>query len=185
VGVSLEQCNVAVQTVLPDDQIPAGTSLILFTRLLGTALAGPVAQSVLQQTLARRLGNQVAARLFGGGGATGVRASLAELFGPSTPAFRQALGDVNAAVTRTFMVALVLACLTAPFLVLVEWKSVKKEKRENEDKREGKGKRDKEQGVREKVVEKVEEGQVKVEPKEGAQVNMQGTKSALNAAEAV
>lgn len=137
---------------------------------------------MLQQTLAQRLGNEIAARLFGGGGATGVRTGLEELFGSGTPRFARALDDVNDAVTRTFLVALILACMTAPFLVLVQWKSVKKEKRESEDKREGKGKKGK---VKETVKTKVEEGQVKVEPKDGNQVNVQGTKDALDLAQAI
>ncbi|USW47919.1 Putative major facilitator superfamily, MFS transporter superfamily [Septoria linicola] len=142
IGLSLEQCNVAVQTVLPDDKIPAGTSLVLFTRLLGTALSGPIAQSVLQQTLAKRLGNSVAATIYGEGGATGVRGKLDDIFGAGTPALQSALNAFNDSVTRTFMVALILASLTALTLPLIEWKSVKKEKRENEDKKEGRKNKD-------------------------------------------
>ncbi|KAF2211547.1 hypothetical protein CERZMDRAFT_43271 [Cercospora zeae-maydis SCOH1-5] len=138
IGVSLEQSNVAVQTVLPDTQIPAGTSLVLFVRLLGSAIPGPIGQSVLQQTLASRLGNEVAAQVYGGTGATEIRGKLDNIYGAGTPAARNALDAFNDSVTKIFMVAIILSCLSALPLPLIEWKSVKKEKRESEDQKEGK-----------------------------------------------
>lgn len=136
--MSLEQCNVAVQTVLPDNQIPQGTSLILFSRVLGTALAGPIAQAVLQQGLNTNLGRDITTQVYSSGGATDIRKNLEEIYGMGTAALQQALSGVNDAVTKVFMVALILAAITALTIPLIEWKSVKKEKRENEDRREGK-----------------------------------------------
>jgi hypothetical protein len=118
--------------------IPAGNSLVLFARLLGTSLAAPIAQSVLQQTLSKRLGNEVAGTIFGQGGATTAAGKLRDIFGNETPAFFQALDGLNEAVTKTFLVALILAALTTPFALTTEWKSVKKEKRDTENKRERK-----------------------------------------------
>lgn len=141
--MSLEQCNVAVQTVLPDKQIPQGTSLILFSRVLGTALAGPIAQSVLQQGLIQHLGAQITAQVYDASGATDIRKNLRAIFGTDTPSFQRALNGVNDSVTKVFMVALILAAITAAFIPFIEWKSVKKEKRANEDRKEANGKKTK------------------------------------------
>ncbi|KAK3713676.1 hypothetical protein LTR37_008370 [Vermiconidia calcicola] len=138
IGLSLEQCNVAVQTVLPDNKIPQGTSLILFARGLGTAIAGPIAQSVLQQGLYKHFGRKAAAEVFNASGATDTRANLERIFGKDTAALRVAFRGLNDSVTRTFLVALVLACLTVLVIPLIEWKDVKKEGREEDDRREGK-----------------------------------------------
>lgn len=121
-----EQANVAVQAVLPPEKISMGTSLTLFTRLLGFALAVPICQNVLQQALADRLGASVTAQVFGNGGATDIRDNLERIFGAGTPELQQALSDVNFALTRTFVAGLVMAAVSIPFSLLVEWKSVKK-----------------------------------------------------------
>lgn len=49
VGCSLEQCNIAVQTVLPKEKISAGISLIVFTRALGGAIGSSVGENVSLQ----------------------------------------------------------------------------------------------------------------------------------------
>lgn len=126
VGVGAEQANVAVQAVLPPEKISMGTSLTLFARLLGFALAVPIGQNVLQQALSDRLGVEVAARIFGGGGVTDIRRNLEVIFGAGTPQLQDALEDVNFALVQTFLVGLVMAATSFPFSLLVEWKSVKK-----------------------------------------------------------
>ncbi|KAJ0290277.1 hypothetical protein CBS470a_003922 [Colletotrichum nupharicola] len=136
VGVGAEQANVAVQTVLPSEKIAKGTSLTLFTRLLGVALSVPVAQSVIQQELVKALGPSLAGVVYGDGGAPDLRMKLQTMFGDNTPAFQSALNGVNYAITRTFMLAMILAAISFPFGLLVEWKSVKKEKRAEEDQKE-------------------------------------------------
>lgn len=130
VGVGAEQANVAVQAVLPPEKISMGTSLTLFTRLLGFALAVPIGQNVLQQALSDRLGVAVTARIFGGGGVTDIRGNLEIVFGAGTPELQSALEDVNFALVQTFLVGLVMAATSFPFSLLVEWKSVKKGSKE-------------------------------------------------------
>lgn len=102
-----------------------GTSLTLFTRLLGLALAVPIGQSIFQQALASRLGTSVAAQIFGSGGATDIRVNLERIFGSDTPELESALLEVNSATAATFVVCLVMAALSFPFALLVEWKNVK------------------------------------------------------------
>lgn len=131
VGVGAEQANVAVQAVLPPEKISMGTSLTLFARLLGFALAVPIGQNVLQQALSDRLGLVVAAQIFGGGGVTDIRGNLEIIFGAGTPELQGALQDVNFALVQTFLVGLVMAATSFPFSLLVEWKSVKKGRKEN------------------------------------------------------
>lgn len=126
VGVGAEQANVAVQAILPPEKISMGTSLTLFARLLGFALAVPIGQNVLQQALSDRLGVAVAAQIFGRGGVTDIRGNLEMTFGAGTPELQDALEGVNFALTQTFLVGLVMAAASFPFSLLVEWKSVKK-----------------------------------------------------------
>lgn len=108
-----------------------GTSLTLFTRLLGFALAVPIGQNVLQQALSDRLGIAVAAQIFGGGGVTDIRGNLERIFGAGTLELQGALDDVNFALTQTFLVGLVMAAASFPFSLFVEWKSVKKGPKED------------------------------------------------------
>ena len=53
--MSLEQCNIAVQTVLPDDKIPAGISLTVLARSIGGSLAIAISQNVFEQKLRQGL----------------------------------------------------------------------------------------------------------------------------------
>ena len=130
-----------MQTVLPDNQIPQGTSLILFARGLGTAVAGPIAQAVLQKELIKHLGKKAAQSAYGNAGATNIRSNLEKIFGKGTAAYHRALQGINDSVTQVFMVALIMACITALVIPLIEWKSVKTQKREEEDRKEGKTKK--------------------------------------------
>ncbi|KAJ0166958.1 putative HC-toxin efflux carrier TOXA [Colletotrichum tanaceti] len=138
VGFGGEQANVAVQAVLPNEKIPKGTSLTLFTRLLGVALSIPIAQSVLQQELSRNLGGPVAAQIYAQGGATKMKDNLQAIFGTDTAEYRNALDMVNSSLTRTFLLAMVLAAVSFLFSILLEWKNVKKEKRSFDDAKEQK-----------------------------------------------
>ncbi|KAF4418525.1 major facilitator superfamily transporter [Fusarium austroafricanum] len=140
VGIGAEQANVAVQTVLPDVKIARGTTLTLFTRLMGIALFTPIAQNVLKQELTKSLGKSVVASVYDAGGVTDMSENLRKIFGSDTSAYQSALNHVNHALTRTYLLAMILGAISTLFALLVEWKSVKKEKREIEDMKEKKGK---------------------------------------------
>lgn len=140
VGMGLNAATVAVQTVLPDETVAKGISAELTIRLLGTALGTPIAQSVLQQSLVSKLSRQVAVLVFNSeGSATDAKGILTGIYGAGTPGLRSALEAFNYACTRTFMVALIMSCLCFPLSLLAEWKSTKTEKRDVEDRREGRG----------------------------------------------
>lgn len=143
VGASLEQCNIAVQTVLPEDKIPTGTSLTVFARSLGGSLSVAVAQSVFNQALSLRLSDALPnlnlEALSQSGAATQLLDTIRKAVGGDEQKVEQALGLYNHALTRTFMVGLVLACLTVLTIPGIEWKSVKKEKKDAKGKDEENG----------------------------------------------
>lgn len=118
VGMSLEQCNIAIQATLPAAQIASGTALSIFARSLGGAIGIAAAQNAFQQTLV--------ARRVESGGSSGTPELPVGNNGKGLA--EEVLRDYNSAVTRTFMVVLVLACLTALPALGMEWRSVKKDK---------------------------------------------------------
>jgi ABC-type Fe3+ transport system permease subunit len=131
-GMSLEQCNIAVQTVLRDDQIPAGTSLVILARSLGGVIGSAIGQAVFQDGLAKALRGVIAGGDVKSIGAPEILPLLREKIGGDAVAFADALRKVNNSVTNTFMAALIMGCLTLPCALLVEWRSVKQAKKAKE-----------------------------------------------------
>lgn len=140
--MSLEQCNIAIQAALPDDKVPMGISLVIVTRSSGGALAVPIAQSVFQQRIRQLLSDIVPASVLSGSGATDVVYNVESVIGKDPAAVQRILAGFNSAVTRTFLVVLVLSALMLPFALLIEWKGVKKERKEEEDGKEKRGRKD-------------------------------------------
>lgn len=137
IGVSLEQCNIAIQAVLPADKSAAGISLGVFARSLGGAIAVAVGENVFQQSLRQGL-QQAVPELEGRAGdlvsgATDFIATLGTYL-DSEEEISAALSAYNHAVTRIFMVAMVLGCLTLLPALVVEWKSVKENKGDSDGK---------------------------------------------------
>lgn len=127
--MSLEQCNIAIQTVLRDDQIPAGTSLVILARSLGGVIGSAIGQAVFQDGLAKALRGVIAGGDVKSIGAPEILPLLREKIGGDVVAFDDALQRVNNSVTNTFMAALIMGCLTLPCALLVEWRSVKQAKK--------------------------------------------------------
>lgn len=141
--MSLEQCNIAVQTVLSDEMVPAGASLVIFTRSLSGSIGSAIGQNVYQDSLTSRLAGIVPESALDGSGATTLISSIQEAIGDNAELYADALDRVNDSLTRTFLVALILSCLTLPAGLVIEWKSVKKENRANEDAKEKSGRKKK------------------------------------------
>lgn len=137
--MSLEQCNIAIQAVLPDDKLAVGISLAILTRSLGGAIAIAIGQNVFERKLSL-LNGVVPASVIGESGATDLIANVESVLGDNPTAVYKVLALYNNALTRTFLVSLVTAAMTLPFAFVIEWKSVKKQNREREDEKE-KGKR--------------------------------------------
>lgn len=132
-GMSLEQCNIAIQTVLPREKIPAGTSLIILVRSLGGSIAIAICQTVFEQKLRKNLADILPGAdlsIIGGSGANTLVPNAQAELGGDKAAVQEVLDLYNNALVQAFLVALILGALTLPAALLVEWKSVKKEKRE-------------------------------------------------------
>ncbi|KAI6305675.1 hypothetical protein MCOR34_008433 [Pyricularia oryzae] len=133
VGVGAEQANVAVQAVLPSDKVARGTSLTLFTRLLAMAISVPVAQNMMQQQIFADLGSSFAGEVWTDSGAADLHPKLRALFeSEDSLGYRLVLADINYAISRCFMLAMILAAISVPFGLVVEWKNVKTDEEDAE-----------------------------------------------------
>lgn len=125
VGLGLQQPLIAVQTVLKLDDVPTGTSAVIFSQSLGGALFISVAQNVFTNRLVDGL--RVAApgldpRIVLNVGATSLKDQIASEF------FDSVLIAYNKALTETFYVGLAMACFTIIGALGMEWRSVKGQK---------------------------------------------------------
>ncbi|KAK4164945.1 putative HC-toxin efflux carrier [Cladorrhinum sp. PSN259] len=130
-GLGMQVPNLAAQTVLPQRDVPIGTSLMIFTQLLGGSVFLSVAQNVFNSKLTANLSPLpgYSPGLLLSNGAT----SLVKHFPESVRS--QALIGYNSALREVFRVALILACLVILGAVCMEWKSVRKnvDKKKNND----------------------------------------------------
>jgi hypothetical protein len=131
VGVGFQQPLMAVQTVLPQADIAAGTSIIVFGQTFGAAIIIAAGESVFQQRLVSHISTDLglatvdAPQLLGSG-----PSSLTALVNQDqVPVLIRA---VSRAITDTFYLALAMAALSVVSCVFVEWKSVKKAKKATE-----------------------------------------------------
>ncbi|EME50120.1 hypothetical protein DOTSEDRAFT_59249 [Dothistroma septosporum NZE10] len=139
VGLSLEQTNIAVQTVLAEKDIPAGTSLMVFARSLGGALAVGIGQTVFEQRLrgllrsgVPELGTEVVNQLVSGSGATDLVRNVQMAVGGNQGIVKTVIGLYNTALTNSFYVAVAFSALTILPCLGIEWRSVKKENKNEE-----------------------------------------------------
>lgn len=131
--MSLELCNIAVQTVLPDDKIPAGISLSVFARSLGGAVSISIAQNVFEQKLKQSLSDvlpNLDESIISGSGATNLISNVQSATGGNQAEVQMIIQLYNDAVVRVFLVTIILSAITFLAALPIEWKSVKKEKKE-------------------------------------------------------
>lgn len=127
-GFGMQQTLIAAQTVLHIDDIPVGTSVIMFIQTLGGALMISVAQNIFTNRLLSNLAAgvpDVDPRIVLNTGAT----SLAKAIGSQD--LRAVLVAYNSAITQTWYVSVAMASLTIFGAVVMEWKSVKGKKIES------------------------------------------------------
>lgn len=129
-GFGFQQSIIAAQAVLPLNDIPSGTTAVLFFQLIGGALMVSVAQNVFTNRLVGGLSRiqGVDARLVISTGATALKTRITD-----PDKFQAALEVYNNALTMAFRVSLVMACISAVGAIGMEWKSVKKNKGSNRD----------------------------------------------------
>jgi hypothetical protein len=123
IGISFQQPLMAVQTVLDIDDVPTGTSLIIFLQTLGGALFVAVSQNVFTNKLVEYVGAYVPEipdpSYILAVGATSVKDAFDEAL---LPGVKLAFND---ALTQTFIVFTALAAISILGAVAVEWRSVK------------------------------------------------------------
>jgi len=121
-GSGLQQPILAAQTVLHLKDVPVGVAIIVFLQLFGGALIVSVCQNVFTNRLISNIVStlpKVDPQIIIETGATELKNIVAN---QQTDTL---LEEYNEALTHTFTVGLVLACLTIFGAVAMEWKSVK------------------------------------------------------------
>ena len=122
VGLCIQSPNIAVQTVLPKDDVPIGSSFLVFSLLLGGAIFVSVGQNVLDNQLLRRF-----SKLPGVNPALVTKNGATALLKELPPHLRaRALADYNASLRVVFQIGLILACITVVANASLEWKNIKK-----------------------------------------------------------
>lgn len=127
IGFGQQQPMIAIQTLLPRHEIPSGTAVIQLLQTLSGAVFISVGQSVLQNELLRNLKAVLPNANFDASVLTTVGATqVRDLVPPEDlPAVLEAYND---ALTRTYLVAVVLSSLTIFGSLAMEWKNVAKPK---------------------------------------------------------
>ncbi|KAI4089188.1 MAG: hypothetical protein LQ344_005568 [Seirophora lacunosa] len=126
VGFGMQQPLIAAQTVLPLDDVPIGTTIIIFVQTLGGALFISVAQNIFTNQLMKNLIKSVSIdpQLVLHVGATNLRKAVDPALLPGV------LTAYNSAITQTFYVSMAMAAFSILGSALIEWKSVKGKKLE-------------------------------------------------------
>ena len=125
VGFGMQQTLIAAQTVLPKEDVPIGTAIIMFSQTLGGALFVSVAQNVFTNRLLSNLQKVVPdlnPTIVLATGATSLKDVIPTQF---LPGVQQAYND---SIMNTFYVGVAMAVLSIFGSVLLEWRSVKGKK---------------------------------------------------------
>ncbi|KAM0427180.1 hypothetical protein ACHAPT_007607 [Fusarium lateritium] len=118
--------NMAAQTVLPRNEVSIGASLMLFAQTLFGAIFVSVGQNVLNGELAKRLAqfSNITPQQIEAAGVTGLFKTIPQKY------HRAILEAYNGSLSVCFRVALIVACLSILGGLVMEWRSVKKEIKE-------------------------------------------------------
>lgn len=119
----------AAQTVLPRNEVSVGASLMLFAQTLFGAIFVSVGQNVLDDQLARRLAgiSDITTQQIKKAGVTG----LLEIIPPQ---YHDAVLEAyNGSLHVCFQVALAMACIAILGGLRMEWRSVKKQQKQNDE----------------------------------------------------
>ena len=121
-GIGFSGPNNAVQTVLPEQDVPLGLSIMLFAQSFGPALAVSIAQVLFTNQLATNLKNLLPdlnrASIESNG--------LTEIVMSVPPEkIRQLLVGIDTSLIQTWYLVIGLACATLIGSLSIEWRSVK------------------------------------------------------------
>ncbi len=125
VGFGMQQTLVAVQTVLPKDDIPIGTATMMFAQTLGGALFISVGQNVFTNQLLKNLRTVVPdldPAIVLRTGATELKNAVPAQY------IARVLTAYNLTLNDTFYVSVATASLSMIGALAVQWKSMKGKK---------------------------------------------------------
>lgn len=121
-GIGFSGPQNAVQTVLPVEDVPLGTSIMLFAQSFGPAVAIAVAQVLFVDQLSVNLRGLVS----GIDGAGIENSGLSQLVENVSPAkTRDVLVAIDRSLIQTWYLVIGLACATMIGSLMIEWRSVK------------------------------------------------------------
>jgi MFS family permease len=121
-GIGFSGPQNAVQTVLPAEDVPLGTSIILFAQSFGPTVAVAVAQVLFVNQLSVNLNGLVP----GLGGTNIENVGLTQIVASVPPAkSRDVLVAIDESLIQTWYLVVGLACATMVGSLLIEWRSVK------------------------------------------------------------
>ncbi|CAK7205357.1 hypothetical protein SEUCBS139899_008127 [Sporothrix eucalyptigena] len=120
-GLVFQAPNLAVQTVLPRQDVPIGTSLMFFSQMLGATVIVSIGENVLDNELVHKMSglSGFSPSLVTSGGATSL---LDELPASVRP---QAVPLYNEALRTVFLIGLIVSCLATLGAASLEWRSIK------------------------------------------------------------
>ncbi|GAB1206113.1 hypothetical protein APSETT445_004794 [Aspergillus pseudonomiae] len=127
-GIGMELANIAVQTVLSDEDVSIGTSLVVFARSLGGAIFVSVGQNVFSNHIITGMRAHVPdldSSIVLQAGATDLRRTVMQAASGHGAVVTRVLEIYNDAIVQTFVVALALACVSILGAMGVEWRSLK------------------------------------------------------------
>ena len=128
IGMGQQQPQVAIQTVLPKADIPAGASIVLLVQTVSGAIFIAVGQAVLQNKLIQNLEATFPSIGLDASRISTVGATqLRSLVPPQD--LQGVLVAYNSALTQVFTVAVVMSALTLIGSLSIEWKNIKNAKK--------------------------------------------------------
>jgi MFS family permease len=128
-GTCFQAPNMAAQTILPRNEVSIGASVMLFAQTLFGAIFVSVGQNVLDGQLAKRLVgiSDITPQQIENAGVTGILEMIPSKY------HEAALEAYNGSLRVCFQVALVMACIALLGGLGMEWRSVKKQHKPNDE----------------------------------------------------
>lgn len=129
-GLGVQLPMMVPQTVLSGPEIPVGTSLMIFVQTISGALFLSVGTNVLQDRLIAELQEtapQVDPEIVFAAGAAQLETSMEKVYPQYVSEIMKAYGKALQAV---FLIFVVMAALSVLGVTVVEWKSVRKDKKQ-------------------------------------------------------
>jgi hypothetical protein len=134
-GIGLELPHIAIQTVLPEEDVSIGTSLVVFARSLGGAIFVSVGQNVFSNHIVSGMLSRVPfldPSMVLESGATDLQQTVRQATSGQADVVVRILEIYNDAIVQKFVVALALACVSIIGALGVEWRTVKGSPKEQE-----------------------------------------------------